>query len=229
MPSFKDLTNQRFGRLIVISRGENKIYGNNKRRTRIRWNCLCDCGKTTLVSANKLASGRTQSCGCLRTELIVNRRSTHKLSDSLFYKIWRAIKNRCLREKDQAYKDYGGRGITVCKEWLSFENFRDDMYESYLNHAEEFGERNTSIDRINNNGHYCKENCKWATRLEQANNTRRNRYFEAISPDGEKYIARSQSLFAKEHGLTRRSICHVLHCQKKHEQGWKFKFIDEEI
>ena len=89
-----------------------------------------------------------------------------------FYNIWKSMKQRCLDKKHIAFKRYGGSGITVCKRWIKFENFMEDMLESYSKHVKEFGERQTTIDRINNEGNYELSNCRWATWLEQAHNTK---------------------------------------------------------
>jgi hypothetical protein len=98
----------------------------------------------------------------------------HGMSNTRFYKIWSGILKRCLNENSQAFKNYGGRGITVCKEWKEdFLNFKEDMYPSYLEHVQKHGERNTSIERIDVNGNYEKSNCAWATRTTQNNNNRR--------------------------------------------------------
>ena len=102
---------------------------------------------------------------------------THNMSYTRFYKIWQSMKIRCYNKKAINYCDYGARGISICKEWLeSFENFRDDMYEKYLEHCKDFGEKDTSIDRIDVDGNYELNNCRWATTEEQNYNQRRHKY-----------------------------------------------------
>lgn len=160
-----DLTGKLFGRLIVIE------FSHIEKR-QAYWKCRCSCGAEIVVRGNGLQCGGTQSCGCLNRDLI----TTHGMTGTRFYKIYQGIGQRCNNSNDIAYKYYGGRGIKCL--WSSFENFKEDMYESYLDHVNEFGEDNTSIDRIDVNGNYCKENCKWSTQQEQANNKRNNHIVE---------------------------------------------------
>ena len=151
--------------LEVIEKSNERSSDN-----RIKWICICDCGNLTTALAKDLKSGHTQSCGCLHKERTSKAKSKHRLSNSRIYNIWTFMKNRCFNKKSNRYKDWGGRGITVCNEWLDFNCF----YEWAINNGYKEG---LTIDRINNMGIYEPNNCQWVTPKEQARNTRKNRFF----------------------------------------------------
>ena len=189
-----DLTGQRFGLLTVIERAPS-----HKRKT--YWTCKCDCGNTiTTVTVSLRHTGKT-SCGCDTSFKRSTRVRTHNKSKSPAYKSWTMMKYRCLNPNYTHYKYYGGRGIGICQEWIdSFETFYRDM-----------GDRpeGLTLDRIDTDKGYCKENCKWSTRAEQIDN-RRNKVF--LTHAGHRMyikdwatvlgVTRAQIYLALYHGAT---------------------------
>lgn len=167
---FRNLTGQKFGRLVAI-----KLHHRDS-RGRAHWEFLCDCGEKTIAGGHGVTSGKTQSCGCLNRESQLIRNTTHGMTGTHFYWKWGHMHGRCTNPNIERFKDYGGRGIKIL--WKSFEEFRDDMYESYLEHVKIHGKTDTTIERTDVDGDYSKENCTWATRKEQMRNKKSNRTLE---------------------------------------------------
>lgn len=155
-----ELSGQRFGRLLVIRR-------EGSRNGRATWYCKCDCGNYKVVIGKNLKNGKTSSCGCLHKELLSKRSKTHGMTGKRLYRIWHDMKNRCEYSKDKKYSYYGGRGIKVCNEWSS-------NFESFMTWALSNGYNDLlTIDRINNDGNYEPNNCRWITMKEQCSNRRK--------------------------------------------------------
>ena len=165
---YNDLTGQRFGRLVVLS----LVADDAGAKKQTRWFCECDCGNRLFVLAGNLRSGNTKSCGCLQREIAVKRNTTHGQSGTRLYVAWQHMIGRCTRKNVKDYNLYGGRGITVCSEWISsFEAFRDwALANGYAD--------SLTIDRIDVNGNYCPENCRWVSHSEQQQNKTNNTFVE---------------------------------------------------
>jgi len=153
-----DLVGKRYGRLTVVH-----YCGGSQ------WACLCDCGNKTVAPGSSLYSGRSTSCTCARNERVALLKKSHGLHDLPEYKIWKGINSRCEIPSASGYKNYGGRGISVCERW------RHD-FACFLADVGRRPAPNLSLDRINNNGNYEPSNCRWATRTQQNQNRRNTKW-----------------------------------------------------
>lgn len=186
----KDEIGNRYDRLLVLS------YSGRK-RTSSEWLCQCDCGNTVIVVGHKLRSGHTKSCSCLQKEKVLSNRLSHGMSKKPEYRSWQGIKERCYNPNNIEYKNYGARGIIMCDRWLtSFENFLSDM-----------GLKPTklhTIDRINYNLNYEPDNCRWADKMVQGGNTRRNVWIEY------KGVNKIRAEWARTFGVKPHAITYAL-------------------
>jgi len=179
VPQPLDLTAQTFGSLLVLQRAECPA---SFARPRVAWLCACDCGNKKVVVADSLRAGLVKSCGCVKQSKefrddIKKRLTKHGMTHTPTWTSWAKMLQRCRNPMSTQYKWYGARGISVDERWLSFENFLADM-----------GLRpsGTTLDRVNNDGPYCKENCRWSTHREQSANRRKPQPYKHKSQRGSR-------------------------------------------
>lgn len=194
--SIEELQKQKFNRLTIISEA-----GSDKFRRRLI-NTICDCGIIKSYPLSNLKNNHTQSCGCLQ----IDKSTTHGLTKTSEFKTWDSIKQRCNNPNNDAYKNYGGRGITVCNRWLSsFENFLSDIGKRPF--------QNAQIDRVDNNGNYEPTNCRWTTAKENTRNRRSTKINIDIAQDIRRVYMMgyfTQEEVAKIYGITRSIVDKVI-------------------
>lgn len=192
MAQLQDLKGQRFGKLTVVDRAENHVSKGG--HIFAQWKCVCDCGKETIVQAGSLKRGTTQSCGCLQRETAAKLKAKHGHSYDRLYNIWNHMKQRCQNPNNDSYGIYGAEGKMVCDEWAQ-------DFTAFYNWAIENGYTDDlTIDRIDGTKGYSPDNCRWATRKEQANNTRNTCF---VVYKGEQ---KSLSQLAEETGKSKRIL-----------------------
>ena len=193
-----DLTGKRFGRLTVVCEAGRK-------HKEVAWKCICDCGKTIIASGYNLRIGKTKSCGCYMVDQTKKANTKHGMFGKPIYRTYFNMKNRCYNPNYCLYKDYGGRGISVCDEWIG-ENGFSHFYEW----AKENGYRpDLSLDRINCNRNYSPQNCRWVNMVAQQNNRRNN---HTITANGETHT------MAEWARITKIPYCTI---QRRIRSGWK--------
>lgn len=196
------LEGKRFHKLLVLEKVNNQ-------NSKTAWKCLCDCGNITFVITSNLTCNRIKSCGCLKNEKLIERNTSHNQRHTNLYEVWKSMKQRCFNPNNKSYKNYGGRGITICDEWKN-------SFTSFYNWSMENGyKQGLTIDRINNNFNYCPENCRWSDRFVQANNSRWNKHIIINGKDDtlanwlrfynlsyDKYYKRIKQGFSEQEALT---------------------------
>lgn len=196
--AYIDITGEKYGRLRVVE------YVGKNRFNKAMWKCVCDCGKETIARADALKCGHKRSCGCLNKEnksrWCIERNTKHGKSNTRLYAVWCDMRRRCNNSNVPEYKNYGARGIKVCAEWNNdFQTFYD---WAIINGYDESAERgNCTIDRIDVNGDYCPENCRFVDLMVQGSNKRNNK---RITHNG---VTMTQSEWARYYGKNRSFFC----------------------
>lgn len=224
----RDLTGVKISMVTMIEFSHKTKTG---RYWRYFWKCKCECGNEFVRCSASLLRNKdsVKSCGCYNERFLRELRTKHSKTDTRIYTIWCSMKQRVTDPNSVSFIRYGGRGIKISDDWIkNFEKFYEDMNESYEEHVKKHGEKNTTLERIDSNGNYTKENCTWATYQEQSNNTRNLKPFRAENINtGEVFYRKSKRAFCREVGIGY-SVNHAFKNENSHAYGYKFKHISEE-
>lgn len=176
MPPFKNRIGQKFGRLTVVEKGETKEFPCGRKLT--AWKCKCECGNMVEVLTSNLVTGHTRSCGCIEKDHPSAKKYEYRKKYKRLYSVWQSMRQRCRDKNLKCYKNYGGRGITICDEWDNFDRFAEWSMANGYDEKAPFGE--CTLDRIDNDGNYEPSNCRWVNLLIQRHNQRRLNDWEKI-------------------------------------------------
>lgn len=205
MPKLNDLTGKRFGTLTVLGRAANRTTPNGNRFT--YWLCKCDCGTLKEIRAEHLKAGKIVSCGCQQSKNgTANPAYKHGGTGTRLYYVWNGMHQRCYNPNNERYSSYGGRGIRVCAEWDDFATFRDWALSAGYDESASYGE--CTLDRINVNGNYCPDNCRWVNEAVQSRNRTTNIY---LTYKGETKVLKDWARMLKTDGQV---------LKRRIEKGW---------
>ena len=224
-----NMSGQKYGMLTLIKKvGFKQSEGKDVNRRYAMYLCKCTCGNYKILVGKEVKRGKVKSCGCYRrfhSPTLIKK--THGDYGTEFYKFWIHLKYRCNNPNSDSYRNYGGRGIKHDPKWKEYEEFKKDMYFKYLFAKYNKKVKKPSIERLDVNGDYCKDNCIFIELKDQGNNRRTTKYFRAINPDGKIYIDRNVIRFAKKFGLRDSNIYSVLNSwsNSKSHYGWRFEYI----
>lgn len=197
-----DLTGRRFERLLVVKRGNDHISPSGKKSP--SWVCKCDCENITTVNTTRLLNGQTKSCGCYRREVTTAKNVTHNSSKTKLYWVWKSMRERCRSKKCKHYKNYGGRGIDVCNDWLDFSVFKEWAVSNGYREG-------LSIERKDNDGWYSPDNCIW---IPMSNQMRNRRSCVYLTYEGKVHTV---SEWARIFGINHRSVLEFVSVHGKKE------------
>lgn len=219
-----EIAGKRFGRLTVM-----ELLPERSDTGARLWRCCCDCGREKIVTTSALNSGFVQSCGCMKHDAgkkIRDLKITHGDAKhgewKRLYHVWISMRQRCQNPHTKAFKDYGGRGIEVCPEWNDYQTFKEWAIDNGYKPDAKRGEM--TIDRIDNDGMYCPENCRWVTRAEQNRNQRRSKPIVNLDT-GEKFNTVTEA--ASAYGVTVSTLTKTLHGVNKKTANCRWAYLGE--